>query len=93
MGMTETKETQAMNTKTAAGSTAANPDFRQLLPGRWMFNGCINGFGFPTREAAQVAHTITWQLRDMPRDERGKLSRADMRLSKTLLAQLEELAG
>lgn len=86
--MTETKETQAMNTP-----TRDNPDFRQLLPGRWMFNGCINAYGFPTRESAEAAHAITWQLRDMPRDEKGKLNRSNAKLSKMLLVQLEELAG
>ena len=72
-------------------TTPADPNFRQLIPGRWMFNGCINTYGFPTLEAAREAHTITRQLRSLPRDENDKLSRADAKLAKTLGAQLEQL--
>lgn len=78
---------------TQTTSAPTEPNFRQLTPGQWIFTGCINASGFPTLQAAQQAHTITRQLRELPRDEHHKLSRADAKLAKTLGAQLQALQG
>lgn len=84
-----------MNTTTnviisESGTRSDQPDFRQI-GNRWIFNGCTYPSGFPTRETAEKAHAITWQLRDLPRDENRKLNRADAKLAKALWLQLEEL--
>jgi cytochrome c-type biogenesis protein CcmH/NrfF len=72
-------------------TTATDPNFRPI-GGRWIFNGCINASGFPTLEAAQQAHPITWQLRHLPCEANGKLSTSNRKIAKQLNAELTALS-
>jgi hypothetical protein len=72
-------------------TTATDPNFRQN-GGRWIFNGCINASGFPTLEAAQQAHSITWQLRNLPRETDRTLNAGNRKIAKKLNAALAALS-
>lgn len=74
-----------------SGARSDQPDFRQI-GNRWIFNGCAFPSGFPTRETAEKAHAITWQMRGLPRDENRKLNKENAKLARQLNQKLEALS-